>query len=111
MSRLSPLVSLFALIFAFSSMTFAATEYVVVNINSVSENAGKIYALDSETGTLRLMGVLATGGAGLRAINFGDVEQATRRTPTVYLLRIQAQVISLPFRRQLVIARSVTTPM
>ncbi len=76
MKKLFAVFSLIALTLGLCSASFAATEYVVVNINSITENAGKIYALDTTTGTLTLIKDLPTGGTGLTAINFGDIEQA-----------------------------------
>jgi hypothetical protein len=76
MQKLYAALSSIAVALSLSTITSAATEYVLVNLNSVTENAGKIYALNTATGALTLEGTLSTGGTGLKAINFGDVEQA-----------------------------------
>src|SRR5277367_1852136 len=76
MRCLSLVLARLALIAALSSISLAGTEYVLVNINSITENAGNLYKLDTVSGALTLIKVLPTGGTGLTAINFSDVEQA-----------------------------------
>lgn len=72
----SLVLTLLVLIAGLSNKSFAGTAYVLVNINSITENAGNLYKLDTQSGALTLIKVLPTGGTGLTAINFADVEQA-----------------------------------
>jgi WD40 repeat protein len=85
MKCLSSILTLMVIV-GFCRFGSAQTEYVLVNINSITENAGNLYELDTATGALTLIKVLPTGGTGLTAINFSDVEQAiTQNAECVFI--------------------------
>jgi WD40 repeat protein len=80
MKKLSVVPSLIVLTVGLCSSAFGATEFVIANANSVTNNRLLVYKLDATTGALTQVAALVTGGTGGSSggvfPNFFDAEQA-----------------------------------
>ena len=69
-----------ALLMTFCRLTFATTEYVIVNNGNSVSNSATLYKLNTKTGNLTETAVLQTGGQGASiSDNLAQVEQAVSR--------------------------------
>jgi hypothetical protein len=72
-------VLLVAMISVLGSTCFAATEYVIANNNTLDNNSLVMFKLDTTSGSLTQIAVLATGGQGMGIPsneNFANLQQA-----------------------------------
>lgn len=83
MKRLVAVLVLGAVLVALRPMCFAATQYVIANANNRPDNALVVYTLDTESGSLTQIAVLATGGDAFGPEgpqNVSNVGQAVSRS-------------------------------